>query len=114
MGARETDLLNAWLRKNRSWGVMLRNNTGVFLTLDGQRKVSAGLGKGTSDLIGWRSITVTPEMVGRKIAVFTAVEGKTAEGVLSHEQRVFIHAVRLAGGFAFVVRSEDTKPTEWE
>lgn len=30
----------------------------------------------SSDLIGWRSVTVTPEMVGRKVAIFTAIECK--------------------------------------
>ena len=83
------------------------------MTLDGQRKVAAGLGKGTLDFIGWRTITVTPEMVGRKIAVFTAVEGKSADGILTPEQAHFLKMVRLAGGIAFVVRSEDTKPEEW-
>lgn len=114
MAQQESDILNRWRLKWAKWAVLFRNNTGMFLTLDGERKVQAGLGKGTCDFIGWKTIIVTPDMVGRKIAVFTAVEGKTPDGVLTDEQKHFIHMVRLAGGFAFVVRSEDTKPSMWE
>ena len=113
MAHAESEILNRWRLKYAKWAVLFRNNTGVFLTLDGKRKVQAGLGKGTSDMIGWRSVIITESDVGRKVAVFTAIEAKTPDGVLSDEQRHFIHMVRLAGGFAFVVRSEDTIPSEW-
>ena len=80
------------------------------------RPLQAGLCKGSSDLIGWRSITVTPEMVGRKVALFLAVEVKTDRGRATPEQRNFIDRVRLDGGLAGVARTvEDalaiTEPT---
>ncbi len=113
MAHAESEILNRWRLKWAKWAVIFRNNTGMFMTLDGQRKVQAGLGKGTADFIGWKTMIVTQEMIGRKIAVFTAVEGKTADGKLTPEQEHFLKMVKLAGGIAFVVRSENTKPEEW-
>jgi hypothetical protein len=86
--------------------IWLRNNTGLFLTLDGKRKVRAGLGKSTSDLIGWVSHTVRPEDVGKKIAVFVAAEVKD-EGRTSEGQEGFLGVVANAGGIAGVVRSTE-------
>lgn len=42
---------------------------------------------GACDLPGWTTITVTPEMVGHKIAVFTSVECKSTEGKQTAEQK---------------------------
>jgi len=86
--------------------IWLRNNTGLFLTLDGKRKVRAGLGKGTSDLIGWVSHTVRPEDVGRKIAIFVSAEVKDEEDTTDGQKR-FLGVVANAGGIAGVVRSTE-------
>ena len=67
--------------------------------------VTFGLAKGSSDLIGYRTVTVTPEMVGQRIAVFTSLEVKTATGRVSAEQRQWLEVVAAAGGIAGVVRS---------
>ncbi len=64
-----------------------------------------GLGVGTSDLIGLVSVTVTPDMVGKKFAQFLAVEVKTETGRIRPEQQRFIDAVNELGGRAFVARS---------
>jgi hypothetical protein len=61
---------------------------------------------GGSDLIGWTSRTVTPDMVGKKIAIFTAVEVKTATGRTSEAQRNFLQAVETAGGIAVIAHNE--------
>lgn len=88
--------------------VAMRNNRGMFRTMDGGRIVQAGLDvKGSSDLIGYRSIEITPDMVGRRIAQFVAVEVKTPTGRIHKEQRYFIEAVEHAGGYALVARSPD-------
>lgn len=71
------------------------------------RRFGTGLPTGFSDLFGWRTVTVTPDMVGRKIAVFTAIECKTQRGRLRPEQESFLRAVRESGGFAGVARSAD-------
>lgn len=60
---------------------------------------------GGSDLIGYRKVTVTPEMVGQEIAQFAAVEVKTARGRVRPEQQRFIEHVRGAGGVAGIARS---------
>lgn len=52
-----------------------RNNTGALKDARGQL-VRYGLCPGSSDLIGFRTITITPDMVGQQVAVFTAVEVK--------------------------------------
>lgn len=85
---------------------LFRNNVGLFKTQDG-RNVQTGLCIGSSDLIGFQSITITPEMVGQKIAVFTAIEIKTPKGKPTHEQINFIECVRKFGGIAAIVKSVD-------
>jgi hypothetical protein len=62
---------------------------------------------GGSDLIGYRQVVIGPEHVGRTMAVFTAVEVKSAVGRATAEQRAFIQHIEQAGGIAGVVRSVD-------
>jgi len=81
-----------------------RNNTGTLKDANG-RPVSFGLAKGSADLIGWRTVTITPEMVGQQVAVFTSIEVKTATGRLRPEQQQWLDAVQAAGGIAGVARS---------
>jgi hypothetical protein len=81
-----------------------RNNTGTLLDRNG-RPVQFGLCKGSSDLIGLRTVTVTPEMVGQRLAVFAALEVKAPKGRLTSEQRSFLGMVEEMGGFAGEVRS---------
>ena len=71
----------------------------------GARPLHAGLNDGNGDLIGWHSIVVTPDMVGRRVAVFASLEGKEGNGRMSAEQRVWRDQVRAAGGIAEEVRS---------
>ena len=64
---------------------------------------------GTSDAIGLHSVTITPEMVGRQIAVFTAIEAKDGAD-LTAQQRAFILNVHRMGGIAGCARSvEDAR-----
>lgn len=65
----------------------------------------AGLIKGSSDLIGWTTVEITPEMVGQKVAVFTAIEAKTGKTKISPEQQKFIDVVIESGGIAGVAKS---------
>jgi hypothetical protein len=81
-----------------------RNNTGTLRDQHG-RPVTFGLAKGSSDLIGYRTVTVTPEMVGQQVAVFCSIEVKTASGRLRPEQRQWLDVIQAAGGIAGVARS---------
>jgi hypothetical protein len=79
--------------------------TGDVMTIRNPRPLNAGLCVGSSDLIGFTSIEITPDMVGAKIAVFTAIEVKTVKGTARKEQAQFINTVKKFGGFAGIVRT---------
>lgn len=85
---------------------LFRNNVGVLRDREG-RAVRFGLHPGSSDLIGWRTVTVTPDMIGQRVAVFTALEVKAPGGThkVTAEQRQFLDIVEAAGGIAGVARS---------
>jgi hypothetical protein len=102
---------------------IFRNNTGMawqgektgeftrdgarHITLKDPRPIHAGLCVGSADLIGWKVVEVTPDMVGKRVAVFAALEVKTSKGKASSEQVNFLKQVQEAGGIAGLVRSED-------
>lgn len=85
---------------------LFRNNRGLFFTMSGQ-KVRAGLeSEGASDNIGFAQITITPEMVGKKVAVLLVVESKKPDWKkvltkIEKSQQDFIDFVRHWGGFGF-------------
>lgn len=83
---------------------LFRNNTGTLRDQNG-RPVQFGLCKGSADLIGWKRVTVTPDMVGTTVAVFLSIEVKTPTGRLRPEQQQWLDAVQSAGGIAGVARS---------
>jgi hypothetical protein len=58
-----------------------------------------------ADLIGWRSITITPDMVGTTVAIFASIEVKTPTGRVSPQQQAWMAVVQGAGGIAGVARS---------
>lgn len=86
---------------------MFRNNVGAYRDETG-RVIRYGVGNpGGSDLIGWTPVTITPDMVGRTVAVFTAVEVKTPKGKPTEAQINFLHQVKQSGGIAGIARSAD-------
>ena len=75
------------------------------IVLKNCRRVTYGLCTGSSDLIGWTPVTITPDMVGKKLAVFTAVEvklNKNGKYKATEDQLRFISAVKNNGGYAGV------------
>ena len=80
---------------------LFRNNVGFDTT----NKVRYGLAPGSSDLIGWKTITITPHHVGRTVAVFCAIEVKKPGGRVSDIQSNFIDYVDTNGGIAGVCYS---------
>jgi hypothetical protein len=105
------------------FGRLFRNNVGLFwqgqtvaggahnepagttVTLRNPRHVRCGLAPGSSDLIGWHTVEITPEMVGRKVAVFVGVEVKTGSTATTDEQAAWAKAVTDAGGVAIVYKA---------
>lgn len=81
--------------------------------LPGGRPIALGLALasgapvvGQSDLIGWHTVTIPPEWVGRRVAVFLALECKRPDGGrTSDEQANFVTQVTRAGGIAGVVNT---------
>ena len=111
--AKENVLLRAAQWKSK----LFKNNTGVAYTQDG-RPVFFGLGNEgkktaddirTPDDVGWTKITVTPDMVGKEIAVFTCIDSKRlgftvksnyTKGTREYGQNKFFEIVKRDGGIA--------------
>jgi hypothetical protein len=92
---------------------LFRNSVGTFQVIDEKtgalRYVQAGLGKGSADFIGFTEITIREEHVGRKIAVFTAIETKRSTGGRkSAEQINFINRICSVGGIAGFAESVES------
>lgn len=106
---------------------LLRNNSGVLYDKTG-RPVRFGLGNSrkavneklkTGDLIGWTTVTITPEMVGKNVAIFTCAEVKPKgfkvktqyrENSREWAQENFNQLVRNFGGFSgFVTSGNDLR-----
>ena len=85
---------------------IIRNRDGSVTIFDA-RPLNAGLCKGSSDLIGWRSVEITPDMIGRRVALFLAVEVKGERTQIRPEQRNFIDRVKADGGLAGIARCVD-------
>jgi hypothetical protein len=85
---------------------VFRNNVGMAVAADG-RRIQYGLAKGSSDLIGWRTIKITPEMIGLDLAQFVSLEVKSPRGKVRPEQINWLRAVNDAGGIAAIVRSAE-------
>jgi len=101
--------------------LLLRNNSGACSDKEG-RLIRFGLGNisrqhqavsASSDLIGITMVTVTPEMVGRQIGIFTAIEVKASKwkrpsNTREEAQENFIKWVKSCGGLAGFSNSVDS------
>ena len=77
------------------------------LVLRGARPFDTGLPKGFPDLFGITTITITPDMVGMSIGVFTGLEGKGPTGKVSKFQGFVLDTIKRVGGIAGVFRSPE-------
>ena len=110
---------NVRLEASRRGWLLFRNNSGV-LKDDRGIPVRFGLCNDTaalnkvcksSDLIGWRTVQITPDMVGQKLAQFVAIECKTQGWKYTGTarevaQKNFIDKVNVAGGYAAFIQGE--------
>lgn len=122
-----TILKTVMLAATLSGAVALRNNVGTGwlgrskwlkageryvahgdeIVIQQPRPLHAGLHRGSADLIGWRTITITADMIGKRVAVFLSAETKSATGRLSADQKNWLQQVNGAGGIGIVCRSAD-------
>lgn len=87
---------------------LFRNNVGALRDATTGRLIRFGLQPGSGDLIGWRSVVIGPEHLGRQLAQFVSVEVK-APGQARRarpDQRAWQQQVTAAGGLACIVDSE--------
>jgi hypothetical protein len=105
---RATDLGARLFRNNVAvaWtGKVVRNRDGS-ITITDPRPLHAGLAQGSADLVGWKPVVITPDMVGKTVAVFASVEVKTLRGRPTKEQVAWMKVVAGAGGFSGIARSD--------
>jgi hypothetical protein len=114
MGKKERDRINERLMSLSENERMFRINAGMgwagqvtrkgrFVVIDNPRPFH-GAPDGFPDLCGWTTVEITPDMVGRRVAVFTAEEVK-ATGELSPGQERFRDVIIRMGGIHRVLSS---------
>jgi len=84
---------------------LFRNETGKLPDPRTGQWVQFGLAKGSSDLIGFKTIKITPEMIGQEIAQFVSLEIKTESGKLTDIQENWLQKVKSSGGIVGVART---------
>jgi hypothetical protein len=80
------------------------------VVIEHPRMIDFGLATGSGDIIGVRSVEITPEMVGQRIGQLVSLEVKEATGS-SEDQKNWHKMVQFMGGLSGVVRSVDEAAT---
>lgn len=91
-----------WHRGHEPKTVTLRPGDAVVRSA---RVLHAGLLEGSHDVIGITPVTITPEMVGRVVGVFTSVEMKFGRKKMTTEQQRWERMVLACGGITGVAYS---------
>ncbi len=114
MGVKERDIINERLSSLAPDERLFRINAGMawagkavrkgrFVVIENPRPFH-GAPEGWPDLCGWRTVTITPDMVGQKVAVFTGEEVK-ATGKLSPAQERFRDVIVRMGGIFEIIKA---------
>jgi hypothetical protein len=90
------------INSGMGWTGKVIRNDGKVLVMENPRPLRAAP-QGWPDLAGWTMIEITPDMIGQKIAVFTAEEVKIT-GRLSKAQAAFKKILESMGGIFKVVK----------
>ena len=83
-------------------GTLAANNLNRIIIEDA-RRFRSGLPIGFPDLFGFRTIEITPEMIGKKVAVFAFIEVKKPGGrtsIAQEKMHTFLHNAGAVGGVA--------------
>ena len=89
---------------------LFKNQSGVAVYKKEGRtwRVPYGVGPhggGGHDAIGWRTVVITPDMVGQRLPVFASIDAKVGDDRLSDDQIKWGNWVSAAGGLAGEARS---------
>lgn len=108
MAVNETNIVHAIMKEvSNAGGRCWKNVRGFFYTKEGTPIKAGLLCDGSSDLIGYRIVTITSDMVGKRIAQFMALEIKIETGRVSPEQANFITHIKENGGLSGVLRCKE-------
>lgn len=69
--------------------------------------VTFGLSPGSPDLVGWKTVEVTADMIGQRLAVFVGIEVKMPGEKPRADQAHWLAQLEQAGGVAGVATSTD-------
>jgi hypothetical protein len=84
-----------------------RNSVGLFYTRNGL-PVRCGLCKDSADIIGFRPVLITPDMVGQTIAKFIGWETKGPRTAIRQGQRDWLAMLASHGGEARLIVEGET------
>lgn len=115
MGYKEKKIIDGLILSCDEWSRLFRSNAGrawagkIIDKGDGWIKlknprVFHGLPKGFSDLFGIESVVITEDMIGKRVAIFKAIEVKTGNITVTEKQSLFGAMVEKLGGIFEVVR----------
>lgn len=104
------------LNTGKAWvsgGGPVRRLTDGSVVVPFARPIALGLSKpngdpvlGAYDLIGFTPVVITPDMVGKKVAVLTCIDAKNSDGgKVSNDQDHFGNVIRDAGGIAGIAHT---------
>lgn len=99
--------IRAYVQNRKPNSALFRNDNGQahYRTPAGKDvHIRYGLQPGSGDDVGWTVVEITPDMVGKRLAVFTSCEYKserTGDG-MSDDQRRWHNQVRRDGGISEV------------
>lgn len=77
------------------------------VTIKNARRFKTGLPNGFPDLFGIRSVVVTPDMVGKRVALFAFIEVKKPHGRISENQKHMHKFLLDCGAIGGIAHSAD-------
>lgn len=85
------------INSGQGWTGEIVQHNGEILILANPRPLHAAP-SGWPDLCGWQTIVITPDMVGKKLAVFKGIEVKTGKQTLRKKQESLRDIIIEMGG----------------